>query len=342
MSLKPLPGFRSLETHHCVTGSMRHVYAFHKHPISEEMLLGLGAGVGFVYWHMRGTPPLLGGRANVGRPGDEGLEVTAGRRTGVQVTVTRTASARRAEATLLDLLNAGEPVMLQVDMGYLPYFDFPEEYHFGGHVVVAAGYDAETREVLVADRDLPLHPVSLADLARARGSRFKPFPPQHAWTTFDFAGRRAPEPEEVRAAIGEVVRGMLQPPIANLGVKGIRKAAALVPRWPETLRGKELRGACFNAYIMIDATGGTGGGLFRYMYARFLGEAERIVGERRLRDVARELLAAGTRWQGVAEQLKAAASARDPRPRLRDAGEALAELANCEEQAWSMLARAAR
>jgi len=28
------------------------------------------------------------------------------------------------------MLTEGEPVMLLVDMGFLPYFDFGEEYHF--------------------------------------------------------------------------------------------------------------------------------------------------------------------------------------------------------------------
>ncbi len=48
MVLEPLPGFRPLATHHCITGSLRHVYVYNDHPLSEEMLLGLGAGVGFV------------------------------------------------------------------------------------------------------------------------------------------------------------------------------------------------------------------------------------------------------------------------------------------------------
>ena len=30
--------------------------------------------MGFIYWHMKGMPPFLGGRANTGRPGEEGLE----------------------------------------------------------------------------------------------------------------------------------------------------------------------------------------------------------------------------------------------------------------------------
>ena len=122
MTLKPLDGFQSLQTHHCVTGSMRHIYVYNGHDISEEMLLGIGAGVSFSYWHFKGQPPFLGGRGNVGMAGQEGLEKTAGRRTGVVVEKLRTASARKAEKALLDMLAANQPVMLTLDMGFLPYF----------------------------------------------------------------------------------------------------------------------------------------------------------------------------------------------------------------------------
>jgi hypothetical protein len=66
MTLKPLQGFQPLKTHHCVTGSMRNIYEFYGYPISEDLLLGLGAGVGFVYWHMKGNLPFYGGRAKRG------------------------------------------------------------------------------------------------------------------------------------------------------------------------------------------------------------------------------------------------------------------------------------
>ncbi|MDH3425618.1 MAG: BtrH N-terminal domain-containing protein [Acidimicrobiia bacterium] len=218
--LKPLPGFASLETWHCVTGSMRHVYVFHGQPCTEDLLLGLGAGVGFIYWHMKGLPPMIGGRGNVGAPGEEGLEKTAGRRTGVGVEVFRITNTRKAERTLLELLEAGEPVMVQLDMGFLPYFDLPDDFHFGGHVAVVAGYDPATRTVLMADRDRDLHPVSLDTLALARGSTFKPFPPRNQWYTFDFGAASEPQPAEVHTAIHEVVDRMLRPPISNAGVKG--------------------------------------------------------------------------------------------------------------------------
>ncbi|MCL4535301.1 MAG: BtrH N-terminal domain-containing protein [Bacteroidetes bacterium] len=338
MSPQLLPGFVPLATHHCVTGSLRHVYECNGYPISEELLLGLGAGIGFAYFQFKGQPPFLGGRANVGRPGEEGLERAAGRRTGVKVELWRTASAKKAEAALLGLLESGQPVMLGVDMGYLPYFDFPEEFHFGGHAIVVCGYDAQERQVLVADRDGVPHPVSLAQLAKARGSKHKPFPPEHLWYTFDFRERQAPEPGEVRAAIREVLAGLLRPPIANLGVKGIRKAAASLREWPLAMGEAELRRACFNAFIFIDYTGGTGGGAFRYLYGRFLGEAAAITGEGRLVAVGEEVRAVGDRWQEAALLLKETAAAPDPRGLLPETSAILQDIADRELVVWDRLA----
>jgi hypothetical protein len=337
MALKPLPGFKSLITHHCSTGSMRHIYEFHGCPVSEALLLGLGAGIGFIYWHVKGTQPFYGGRANVGRPGEEGLAKTAGRRAGVRVESFQTGSARKAEKALLDMLEAGEPVMVHVDMGFLPYFHFPTEYHFGRHIVVAAGYDPSARQVLIADRDEELHPVSLEDLARARGSRFKPFPPQHTWYIFDFSDKRPPEPEEIRHAIRQVATGMLEPPITNLGVKGICKAARLTLKWPETMDEEQLRSACLNVFIMIDAAGGTGGGLFRYMYSRFLRQAAEITGDDKLIPVADEFQRLGDRWQAVAETFKHASEAPDPASLLGECVVPLNALADQEEEAWGRL-----
>jgi len=335
--MKPFARFRALETHHCVTGSMRHIYEFHNHPISEDLLLGLGSGVGFVYWHMKGTAPILGGRANVGRPGEEGLEKAAGRRTGVVVESFHTGSARKAERALLDMMVAGEPMMVVLDMGFLPYFDFPEEFHFGGHAVALAGYDAETRQVLIADRDGELYPVSLEDVAKARGSKFKPFPPRNQWFTFDFGGKRSPRPEEVVQAIREVAAGMLEPPITNLGVKGIRKAAKRVLKWPETVDQEQLRWWCFNAFIFIDATGGTGGGIFRYMYGRFLKEAASITGESRLADVGDAMQSIGDRWQEVAQIFKQASEAAGQVSTLPDAATRMQAIADREQAAWETL-----
>ena len=337
MTIQPFPGFRAFPTHHCVTGSLRHVYQMLGRDVSEELLLGLGAGVGFVYWHQKGQPPFLGGRANVGRPGEEGLERLAGRRTGVGVSAQSTTSQRKAQTTMVAALTAGVPAMVQVDMGLLPYFDFPDDYHFGGHVIDVVGYDAGTATALVCDRDVDTHPVSLADLAAARGSKFQPFPPNNQSWTFDFSRQCDPSPDDVRAAIGETAAGMLRPPISNLGVRGIQKAARLVPGWPALLDPQVLRTACRNGYIMIDATGGTGGGMFRYMYARFLTEAATITGDAALEGIGAVLRRAGDRWQDVATLFDKASRDDHAAEHLAEIAAELTAIADLEHSAWSEL-----
>ena len=47
--------------------------------------MGLGAGAGFFYRHMKGATPMLLGLGNMHRPGADGLEVDAARRLGVPV-----------------------------------------------------------------------------------------------------------------------------------------------------------------------------------------------------------------------------------------------------------------
>lgn len=49
--LQHFPGLAMYPTRHCVTGSMKRVYDYHRYPISEDLLLGLGRGLGFVYFH---------------------------------------------------------------------------------------------------------------------------------------------------------------------------------------------------------------------------------------------------------------------------------------------------
>jgi hypothetical protein len=334
MALKPLEGFKSLETHHCVTGSMRHVYVYNDHLISEDMLLGLGAGVGFIYWHQKGTYPFMGGRGNP-KPS---IEEIAGQRTGVVIEPHTTSSVRKAKQTLLEMLEAGQPVMIQCDMGFLPYFDFGgSEYHFGGHAVVVCGYDPGTEQVLIADRDKELHPVSTEDLEKARGSTYKPFPPRNKWYTFDFSQKRQPTADEVRRAIVQQVQPMLEPPISNIGVKGIRKAAKLVPKWPDSLGIEELRWTLFNAYIFISPVGGTGGGTFRYMFSRFLREAAEIMGDPRLTESADEFKRIGDGWEELGEWFRQTSEAPDPTSLLGQCVAPLNALADQEKVAWGRL-----
>jgi hypothetical protein len=338
MSLEPLHGFQSFNTHHCVTGSIRHVYAFNRFDVSEDLLLGIGSGMSFGYWHFKGQLPFLGGR-NLTKPS---MEELAGQRTGVKVSLHTTTSLRKATQSLLEMLENGQPVMVMLDMGFLPYFDWGgAEYHFGAHAVVICGYDAQSKEVLAADRD-GLHLVLLETLEKARSSTFKPFPPHNLWYTFDFSQRRTPTRQEVFQAIREQCRPMLEPPIRNIGVEGIRKAAEMIPHWKQTMDAQELRSALFNAYIFVSPVGGSGGGIFRYMYNRFLREAAALANEPRLEESAIQFLRIADCWAEVGEWFRRGSEAPDPASRLGEVVAPLEAIAELEQEAWRRLSELAQ
>ena len=333
-----IAGFNHRPTWHCVTGSMLDIYRFHGCSISEDMLLGLGEGVGAGYFRFKGQAPFFGGRANP-KPSSEALTCA---RTGVGMRARRSGSDEAAEKALFRSLASGEPVMVQVDMGFLPYFDFGgEEYHFGGHVVVACGLDEEDQTVSIADRDAEIHPVSFDAVRKARASRFRPFPPGRAWWEFDATGFRQPTAAEIRTAIENQARAMLEPPIRNLGVAGIRKAAAELPKWPGLADGWSLKDALFNLYIFTNEVGGSGGGFFRFMLSRFLGEAAALGCGAALKGVSERFHAIAESWDHVGDMCKRASQSSTPEESLGPISEAIAALADREEAAWRSALEAA-
>jgi hypothetical protein len=142
---------------------------------------------------------------------------------------------------------------------------------------------------------------------------------------------------EVRQAIREQAQPMLEPPISNIGVKGIRKTAKMVPQWPQKLDEDGLRWALFNTWMFISPAGGTGGGIFRYMFSRFLREAAGITGDPRLEQSADEFERIGDSWEELGEWCRRASEASDPTALLGESVAPLENLAAQEEVAWGRL-----
>src|SRR5579863_3985912 len=149
-AVQPFAQCPALDGCHCMTNSLMKIFHHAGCPLSEEMLLGLGPGIGFVYWQMNfggETSVFIGGRGNL-----KNFYQDLSRRTGVSIDEKHTGSAKKAEEILLKLLAMKQPVMLGADMGFLPWFDFPAGYHFGGHTFIACGYDGD-QTVLASDMD---------------------------------------------------------------------------------------------------------------------------------------------------------------------------------------------
>jgi hypothetical protein len=109
--ISPFDHCPALDGYHCRTNSLAKIFYFHQVPLSEEMILGLGAGMGFIHWQMKGMV-FIGGRGNV-----KNFYHDLGKRVSVKVEVRSTSSAEKAEQILVRQLQQKEPVMLYGDMG---------------------------------------------------------------------------------------------------------------------------------------------------------------------------------------------------------------------------------
>jgi hypothetical protein len=292
-----LEGLKPFVGKHCETTALKRALDYHGLTLSEEMLLGLGGGIGFIYWYMKMmTCPFVGGRN--GKVAE--FAVTACKRLGAEVAVMETASAKRGYDELKALLRDGEPAVVYLDMAYLPYFAVPEEAHFGGHSVVVFGLDEERDEVHIYDRGRNPVTVSIADLARARGSKFPPFPPKHRLLKIGYPAQIGDLSRGIKDSILECCHNMLKPPIKNIGLAGLQKWAEMVVRWPEQFKGLNLLGVLMNGFMYIEIAG-TGGSAFRNMYARFLEEASSIINKPSLKEVAEMMRQSAVIWSQIAE-----------------------------------------
>ncbi|UCD73556.1 MAG: BtrH N-terminal domain-containing protein [Candidatus Bathyarchaeota archaeon] len=338
-SITPIDNCPALDGYHCQTNSLAKIFHYYNCPLSEEMLFGLGAGMGFMYWHQKGVPPFIGGRGNV-----KNFFQDLGERTSVKIELKTTSSEKKAERILLERLLRKEPVMVYGDMGFLPWFDLPEEYHFGGHTFVICGYDGEDT-VLASDMDQKAsglksgfyYPIMLEQLRKARSSPYKPFPPKNAYLEFDFSDYHPPRDEDIYSSISQTAHSMLNPPISNFGIKGIRRSAEEITRWPSLFDDRELRLNLFTVYIFIEI-GGTGGGCFRYMYSRFLREAAEITSNKALEEAASMILESGKRFSEIGQLFVDAETAINIEERIGAAKEKFLAIADMEEEAFQYLA----
>src|SRR5690606_33418598 len=136
-----------------------------------------------------------------------------------------TASRAKAEATLLQALDEGDVVGLKLDRHHLDYAQ--EDHHFAAHYVACIGYE-DDRFVVVETRALGVQSTSRESMARARAAR-GPMSSRNLSLRIDPHGYDPSRlPKACQAAFLATAQDFLNPPITNMGFKGITKAAPLM------------------------------------------------------------------------------------------------------------------
>ncbi|MGW9430004.1 BtrH N-terminal domain-containing protein [Streptomyces decoyicus] len=315
-------------TQHCETTALGVLLRHQRLDLSEPMLFGLGSGLSFIYWDSKNMGfPFLGGRV---KPFD--LTRSLATTLGLELVVQETTSPRRAWENVATPIDAGHPVGLQLDSYYLEYFG--SKVHFGGHVVAMYGYDDYGAYLVDTDQQGGKVSTSLTGLAQARAAR-GPMTAKHRSFTLT-APRSLPSPQgQIIPAITACADAFLNPPIANLGYRGIEKAGKLVRTWLQRTDTPE-RDLPQAALLMEKA--GTGGALFRNLYRDFLAECTRQLDSSHLRTGHSLYTEAAVLWTEVASLLTQAGESGNAQC-LVQAGTLLRDLSRMEREAMQALSR---
>lgn len=276
--------------HHCESSSMRDMFEFYGFPMSEAMAFGLDATMGFGFFDTTSkvsfipesdVPFFLGGKQGTIEPNS-----LACRLLGITIRKQSFTITEKAWEESKMLINQDIPLILRIDLGYLPYFREEGDIHFGGHAITLAGYDEENGIAFVGDSEFEgFQEISIEQLKKGRSSEYGPKFMRPNNTQFSMKrrpdGKHPPLAAGVKVAIQKVANNMLRPSVSNNGIQGLKLFASSIPLWDKKLKGesKDPTGKPISrARLMFELlhgyieTWGTGGASFRNLYKQFLVE----------------------------------------------------------------------
>ena len=305
---------------HCESTTLVNLLRQREIDLSEPLVFGLAGGLSFIYWRTKQMPtPFVGGRIK-----PDMLSENLANALNLRLSVHETSSVNRAREHLLAELDSGTVVGLKLDRYFLDYST--DDFRFAAHYVACVGYD-DDRFALVETQPLGLRWTSGESLATARSAR-GPMSSRNRAFTIDLPEGGLPDlPRAAREGIRSAAGNFLNPPISNFGYKGMHKVADLMPHWLDDLDSpaESLTEICT---IMEDA--GTGGGLFRTMWAEFLSEAAEITGTGEFREVSEAYREVSKKWTEASGLLKEA-GVTSSRESLHSASKIVHEAADKEQ-----------
>jgi len=278
---------------HCESTTIKDLIIHEGIEITEEMVFGLDSTFGFTFFDNSqsqnavvefgmGTPLFIGGKQ-----GSIINESMACRILGLNIAFETFSSPDVAWDSSKKWINQDIPVGLQVDMGYLSYFDWKEKLHFGGHFITLAGYDEAKNLAFVYDTEfVDAQEISIDDLKKARSSKKGPrfLHPHNTQVTImkRLDGKKPPFPKAVKLALQQVARQVVSPSTNRHGIPALRLFTKSIPRWKDILNGdmkhpytrKIVPKAVITLEMMygLIEEWGTGGAIFRNLYSNFLKE----------------------------------------------------------------------
>jgi len=219
-----LQNFTPFVGQHCettATGSLLNQIGIE---LSEPMLFGLSEGLSYAFFQLKVMPfPFIGGRPKPGL-----INEKLCRNLGLALDVKETTSVKKAWQNVDDALAQGKAVGLQLDCYHLEYFT--DKIHFAGHFAAMYGYDDKFAYLVDTQQQGTESRTTLENLALARNER-GPMAAKNKSYTVEIGDAAPDVAAAIKPAIFNTATAFLNPPIKNLGYKGIRKTSTEMKKW---------------------------------------------------------------------------------------------------------------
>ncbi|MEH7109595.1 BtrH N-terminal domain-containing protein [Bacillus sp. JJ1764] len=296
--------------------------------MSEAMLFGIGEGLGYIYWDMKNMDfPFLGGRVK-----PDLLTHSIVNNLNLQLDVKETSSQKKAWENVKQNIDKGIIVGLKLDSYYLDYFT--NKVHFAGHYVAMYGYDDRFAYLVDTKQQGGLVKTILENLALARNEKGPMSSKNLSYTIKKKEG--VPNLKDViTKAIKNNAIAYINPPINNLGYKGIKKTSVEINKWFERSKNIE-KDLVLTATLM--ERGGTGGSLFRNIYRDFLKECLSLFDNVLIQNAYNLFTEIAPMWEVTAKLIIKAGETQELLF-LNQASDLLLELSNKEYDAMKQLSR---
>lgn len=295
--------------------------------LSEPMLFGLGEGLGFIFWNMKSMDfPFIGGRVK-----PDVLTENIARNLQLELTVKETSSTQKAWDNVKELIDKGQAVGLKLDCFHLQYFSRP--FHFAGHYVAIYGYDNENAFLVDTRPQGGQVKTSLKSLSLARAEK-GPMSSKNLYYTLRKTGKKADLKTAIVTAIRNNATEHINPPISNIGYKGIFKTSTEIIKWFKTSKDIEHD---FKTSAMLMEKAGTGGALFRNLYRDFLKESYDLLKLDKLKAGYEAFVEIATLWTSVSRLFEQVSQAKDFKY-IQQASDILKIISDKEKKAMELLA----
>lgn len=302
-----LPDVDVLPGKHCESSAMLNMLHYLGYPVNEEMIAGGGGAMAFVY--LKNGFPFLGGRNYT-------MRENFFKNTGVIWRSARNEDPKGSWSGVMNVLKQGIPVVLRVDMRYLPYRYGgkygPSYVSFGWHLIALFGIDMKKGCAYVSDTEYAgLQEIKLADLDKARSSGTKVFPPmrEYYWAEKMPADFRIDWKKLTMSAIDNVIANLEQTAISSepkteTGLAGLKNLGKNILNIEKDVPGPFLLPAVFGTFHGYIAEFGTDGAAFRIFFRDFLLQAAVKLNDRKLSKLTAAIDVSIRYWKLLADEFQ--------------------------------------